>query len=286
MVIRVGSRWQEAQREKETNALIIRYVNLRKAIGYIAFLFPIILFIGAWSISKKSGFSWQWPGSVSGYYYTSVRNVFVGTLCAIAVFLIAYSGYNELDRWITNLAGVFALGVAFFPTANSNFHPHWISYFHHIFSSLMLIFLALMALQFTRTKSSQGENLRDQLIHLRRALLGKVLPTVQEGQEVQEQLAELSRLEPPESNPRQKVKLEKRIQKWRRNRIYIYCAWLILLFIALALLQNLIHEPAWHLFFFCEVFALWTFSVSWFVKGQTLMKDPPEPSGAAAPTST
>lgn len=284
-MVRVGSRWPEVQREKKDNALVIKYINLRKAIGYIGFLFPVVLFIGAWSISKKSGFSWYWPGSVSGYYFTSVRNVFVGALCAIAVFLITYIGYDELDRWITNLAGIFTLGVAFFPTANPNFHPLWISYFHHIFSSLMMIFLALMALQFTRKKSSKGEDLRAQLLHLWKALLGKVPPTAEEEQEAEKRLAELETVEPTEDQVRQKVELETRIQKRRRNRIYIYCAWLILVWIALALIQNLFYEPAWHLFFFCEVFALWTFAVSWFVKGQTLMKDPPEPPGTAAPTS-
>ena len=282
-MVRVGSRWQETQREGKENGLIINYTNLRQAIGYIGFLFPVVLFIGAWSISEKSGFTWHWPGSVSGYYFTSMRNVFVGALCAIAVFLIAYSGYNELDRWITNLAGIFALGVAFFPTANPNFHPLWISYFHHIFASLMMIFLALMALQFTRTTSSEGEGLRDQLLHLWKALLGKIPPTVQEEREAETGLAKQQA--ETASQVRQKVELEKRIKKRQRNRIYIYCAWLILTWIALAGLQNLFYEPAWHLFFFCEVFALWTFAVSWFVKGQTLMKDPPERAGAAAPAS-
>jgi hypothetical protein len=284
MVVQARSRWQEVQREKTANALVINYIYLRKAIGYIGFLFPVVLFAGAWSISN-SVLSWQWPGSVSGYYFTSMRNVFVGALCVIAAFLIAYSGYNELDRWITNLAGIFALGVAFFPTANPKFHPVWVSYFHHIFSSLMLIFLALMALQFTRTKSSKGEDLRDQLLHLWKALLGRVPPTTHEERGAEKRFEELTKAEQTESQARQKVELQKRIRKWRRSRIYTYCARLILVWIAFALLQNLIHEPAWHLFFFCEVFALWTFAVSWFVKGQTLMKDPPEPSSAAAPAN-
>jgi hypothetical protein len=283
-MVRAGSRGQKVQREKTANALIINYINLRKAIGYIGFLFPVALFVGAWSISN-SVLSWQWPGSVSGYYFTSMRNVFVGALCVIAAFLIAYSGYNEMDRWITNLAGIFALGVALFPTGNPNFHPVWVSYFYHIFSSLMLIFLALMALQFTRTKPSSGEHLRDQLLHLLKALLGKIPPTAHEVQETEKQLKELAKAEPTGSRARQKMELQKRARKWQRNRTYIYCARLILIWIAFALLQNLIHEPAWHLFFFCEVFALWTFAVSWFVKGQTLMKDPPEPSGAAVPAS-
>jgi hypothetical protein len=279
MVVQVSSRWQEVQRDRNKNALVINYVNLRRVIGYIGFLLPAVLFVGAWSISRKSGFSWQWPASLSGYYFTSMRNFLVGALCAIAVFLIAYCGYNELDRWITNLAGIFALGVAFFPTSNPNFHPLWISYFHQAFSILMMTFLSLMALQFTRTKSSTEEDLRDQLGYLWHAFLGEVPPTAQQETEAQKRLAELEAVAPAESQVRQKIDLQKIARKRQRNRIYTYCAWLILVWIALSLLQNLFYEPAWHLFFFCEVFALWTFAVSWFVKGETLLKDPPEPTG-------
>ena len=53
---------------------------------------------------------------MSGYYYTDMRNVFVGSLCALGAFLGAYDGYDDLDRWITNIAGFCAIGVAFCPT--------------------------------------------------------------------------------------------------------------------------------------------------------------------------
>ncbi len=251
-----NSYWQRT-REKKKGALVLNYRSLRNAIGLIGAGFPIVLFVGA----EIYG---QWPESVSGYYFTPMRNVLVGALCAVGVFLMAYSGYNNLDRWITNLAGFFALGVAFCPTANPNFHPHWVSYLHHIFSSLMMIFLALMALQFTRTESSHMGDLPTQLRSLWRALLGRGLsPEAKEARHARDEL------ERPEA-PNERVLLEKIVQKYRRNRIFISCAWLILIWIACALLQNLIKQPTWHLFFFCEVFALWTFAVSWFAKGQLL----------------
>jgi hypothetical protein len=37
-------------------------------------------------------------------------------LCGLCLFLIAYVGADLGDRVITDLAGVFGLGVAFFPT--------------------------------------------------------------------------------------------------------------------------------------------------------------------------
>jgi hypothetical protein len=53
-----------------------------------------------------------------------MRNVFVGSLCAVALFLWAYKGYKKdendhkymiPDNHAGNLAALFALGVAFFP---------------------------------------------------------------------------------------------------------------------------------------------------------------------------
>jgi hypothetical protein len=255
------SYWQET-REKKEGTLVLSYRSLRNAIGFIGAGFPVVLFVGVEIVSG------QWPGSVSGYYFTSMRNVFVGALCAISVFLITYNGYNNLDRWITNLAGFFALGVAFCPTANPNFHPHWVSYFHQIFSSLMMVFLALMSLQFTRTESSQVGDLPAQLLWLLRALLGRgISPTANDEQEAEKKLAGLK------TDTEEAKELEGRIQKRRRNMIYLWCARLILLWIVCSLLQNLINAPAWHLFFFCEVLALWTFAVSWFTKGQVLRKE-------------
>jgi hypothetical protein len=57
--------------------------------------------------------------SISSYYYTGMRNVLVGTLCAIGVFLLSYRGYERQDDIAGDIACVFALGVAFFPTTPS-----------------------------------------------------------------------------------------------------------------------------------------------------------------------
>lgn len=57
-----------------------------------------------------------WLGSISAYYYTPVRAVFVGGLVAIGVSLIAIKGRNVEDV-LLNLAGVLAPIVAFVPTS-------------------------------------------------------------------------------------------------------------------------------------------------------------------------
>jgi hypothetical protein len=56
--------------------------------------------------------------SISAYYYTKVGNVFTGALCVIGIFLLAYRLRSwAIDNIATTLAGIAALGVAFFHAA-------------------------------------------------------------------------------------------------------------------------------------------------------------------------
>jgi hypothetical protein len=59
-------------------------------------------------------------GSVSDYYYTPVHAVFIGSLLALGVALIALKGRDTIEDLALNLAGVMAPMVAFVPTARSN----------------------------------------------------------------------------------------------------------------------------------------------------------------------
>ncbi|HEX6526577.1 MAG TPA: hypothetical protein VF070_42155, partial [Streptosporangiaceae bacterium] len=62
--------------------------------------------------------------SISAYYYTKVGNVFTGALCVIGVFLLAYRFTAfAIDNAVTTLAGICALGVAFFHCAPQNPTP-------------------------------------------------------------------------------------------------------------------------------------------------------------------
>jgi hypothetical protein len=96
---------------------------LRNAIGIIGILLPFVLAFGNMLFR---GFVIQ--DSISSYYYTPMRDVLVGSLCAIGVFLFSYKGYDDpnhawrrlpfkgTDDFASTLAGVCAVGVALFPT--------------------------------------------------------------------------------------------------------------------------------------------------------------------------
>ena len=54
--------------------------------------------------------------TISAYWHTPVRGVFVGVLVTMGICLIALKGNNKAEDVLLNLAGILAPGVAFIPT--------------------------------------------------------------------------------------------------------------------------------------------------------------------------
>lgn len=81
----------------------------RLTIGFIGLLFPFVLVIGNWLIFGQTHIE----ESISCYYKTEMLPLFVGLLNIIAFFLIFYTGYDKIDDFLANLAGITLLGVAY-----------------------------------------------------------------------------------------------------------------------------------------------------------------------------
>lgn len=64
-----------------------------------------------------------WLGSVSAYYYTPVRGVFVASLVTFGAALIAYHAPTLEEEALLNLAGAMSIVVAFVPTTVTVCHP-------------------------------------------------------------------------------------------------------------------------------------------------------------------
>ena len=86
--------------------------------------------------------------------------VFVGVMFAFGVFLIAYKGhppakaYEISDNIVANIAGVFAIGVALFPTRPKDFSDleGIVGIIHVVCAGLFLLALAYFAIfLFTKT---------------------------------------------------------------------------------------------------------------------------------------
>ncbi|GHF90616.1 hypothetical protein GCM10018790_79710 [Kitasatospora xanthocidica] len=132
---------------------------LRLGVGLIGILLPVALPFGNWLAAELLGRSTDgfWPGSMSASYYTGTRNVFVGALCALGVFLVCYRFDRRDDRWST-AAGFFAVGVALCPTSpeGASGLQRTIGVFHLVFASLLFVMLALFCLySFRNPRSTQ-----------------------------------------------------------------------------------------------------------------------------------
>jgi hypothetical protein len=134
----------------ETNTLVLSYLEMRRAVGYLGIGLPFVVSLGGLII-----FGDGFQDSISGYYYTGMRNVFVGSLWAIGVFLLSYKGYERKDAIAGNLACLLAIGVALFPVAphtNPSPQQEIIGHIHLGFASLFFASLAYFSLcLFTKT---------------------------------------------------------------------------------------------------------------------------------------
>jgi hypothetical protein len=101
-----------SQTSENDQSLVISYLLLRKLIGALGVALPLVVAIGAWAVS---GLGIQ--ASISDYYHTAMRDMFVGILFAIAIFMLSYRGYERIDDRAGDLACISAIGVAVFPVA-------------------------------------------------------------------------------------------------------------------------------------------------------------------------
>ena len=136
------------------SGLIISYLTLRRAIGVLGLTLPFVLFIGGMTL-----FSLSLAPTISDYYHTPMRDVFVGFLCAIGVFMLSYKGYALVDDLAGDLAGVFAIGVALLPTT-PDIMTHEvqsvIGTLHLVCAALFFLVLAYFCLfLFTKTDPSK-----------------------------------------------------------------------------------------------------------------------------------
>lgn len=128
---------------EKTKALVVSYITIRRAIGVSGLLLPIVLGPGGWLL----GIPYQ--DNISSYYHTGLRDVFVGTMCAIGVFLMCYRGHDWIESWTANVGCVAALGVALCPLdANSDplLQKSIVGYIHSLSGGVFFLTLAFYSL--------------------------------------------------------------------------------------------------------------------------------------------
>lgn len=93
-------------------SLIASYLTMRRIIGILGISLPLVLVLGGLVQDKPTIQS-----SISAYYYTNMRDFFVGLLSSVALFLLSYKGYEKIDDIVSNLSGLCAIGMILFPTS-------------------------------------------------------------------------------------------------------------------------------------------------------------------------
>jgi hypothetical protein len=283
---------QQSHPPRPVDEMVMDYLTLRAVIGLIAFFLVPVVYVGNWLLFTRHVGECFWPNprlpdSLSGYYYTHMRNLFVGAMCAMGIFLAAYRGFDRWDSRLTNVAGLAAIGIALCPTAPPSYAPNGTNLFFtpanvcgpatpityqqstsqtvfgvvHIVSLIVLfVMVILMVLvQFTLTHGV-GEARGDPAGGLR-AWRKSVAP---DGFR-----AWCKSLFP--DGPRNR-------RKRRRNLIYVLCA----VGIALCALLALVSAFSWsvgssaHLLLFAESFAFAFFGFAWYVKGAASAANHPQ----------
>jgi hypothetical protein len=133
--------------------LVHSYLFLRRAIGLIGTALPVVLIVGQLIVSGEL------LTSISAYYYSDMRDVYVGAMCAIGVFLLSYRGYDRVDDIAADIAAVSAIGLALFPTTPKGPHTSTqqvIGVVHLVFAIVFFLTLAYFCLVlFTKTDKTQ-----------------------------------------------------------------------------------------------------------------------------------
>ena len=228
-------------------ALAMSYLGLRRGVGWIGLLLPFVLPLGKIAFDGPG-----LEGSMSAYFYTVTGRVFVGSLCAIGVFLLSYR-YKKWDIIASVVAGIFAIGVALFPTAPNVADPtatqKAIGIAHGVFAGLFFLTLACMSIfLFTKTNPYQTLKARKPADYLSMFVVTRTKPGLP-------------------LNPRKK----------ERNIIYRVCGYVILaciIGIGIVGIKSIKdHVLQYNLVFWLESIAVFAFGASWLIKGDTILKD-------------
>lgn len=102
--------------QKAHNDLVLSFLAVRRAIGALGFFLPVALLVYGLSAGDLLP-------SISAAYYTPMREIFVGTLIAQAVFLWSYEGFRPdagdlvSDKATARVAAVAIALVALAPSS-------------------------------------------------------------------------------------------------------------------------------------------------------------------------
>ena len=208
----------------------LTYRRLRSIIGILGIALPVALIL----MSLLPLFHTDVQPSISHYYYTNLREVFTGILCAVGLFLIRYKGLGNKQWWkndnlLTNIAGWMAILIAFTPT--NPLHPAdkvdtllpynfpIIGYIHYGLAVILFVSFSILALCVFTLGQDKTPDIPISLLN--------------------------------------------------ENHIYRFCGISILVFIVLIPVSDVLHLSYYATIIF-EALSLIAFGIAWVIKGRAL----------------
>lgn len=124
------------------------FLRLHTFIAIVGLSLPFIMLVGLGV-----------PTSISETWYSHMRDVFVGALCACGAFFICNQGYDFMDDFAFNLCGVCFLLIAFFPCEGYvEYMPSWHSCVHYVAACILFFTLGTICFfLFTKSKGNMTE---------------------------------------------------------------------------------------------------------------------------------
>lgn len=134
------------------------YLLIRLLIGLLGWSLPVLVVVGALVLGDDD----PWKGSLSAYYHSGMRDVFVGALSATALFLLCYMTFERnWDNALSVGAGVGALGAALLPTSGGQtltpvqelLGETLVAALHFVFAAVFILALAAICHLFGRREA-------------------------------------------------------------------------------------------------------------------------------------
>jgi hypothetical protein len=203
--------------------------------AFLGFTLPLVVVLSGFILFGSV------QDSLSDYNGLGSR-AYIIMLLMVAIFLIRYKGYDVVDNITGKLAGLFALGVVFFP----NDAGGWQAVLHFVSATgLFLVFSFFCLFLFTKTKESRPNDLWHTIASFRFGIIKSNEPNM-------------------------------RLKK-KRNKVYVACGLFMLLAMVITVVYNLcwqhtvisMAKPVLTL----EWLMIWAFGFSWLVKGETIWSD-------------
>ncbi len=122
------------------------FLTTRLVVGLFGVTLPFVLILGEPLISGD----WTMRDALSDYYYSALRNWFVGSLFAIGAGLLVYMATKRSrpDGVLSFIAGVCAIVVALFPTNEIHAAVSTIAKVHFVCAVALLILLGIICWRF------------------------------------------------------------------------------------------------------------------------------------------